>query len=121
MKILRHTFQYTVKKIFLVSFGIFFLLSAIACAKPKTPPSESSDVNILTSESISLLHAKQIAQEYWAQWSEADGYVIQEGRNERAPSHVHVFIVQQWVSNHYTTLDEIWIDQTTGKTIVPHE
>ena len=70
---------------------------------------------------ISRAEAVLLAQEYWASfYTEANGNIIVPGYNSLAPSHVHVILMQHYVLDHWSTIDEIWIDKNTGEAIIPY-
>jgi len=68
--------------------------------------------------------ALAIAKEYWRSAMESS-YIVIEAQSERAPETVYVFVLKHFVETenggHYSTVDEIWIDRTTGETIVPYD
>lgn len=70
---------------------------------------------------ISHAEALRIAEAHWSQWSSQEGYRVEQGVNPRAPAHVYVMLIRRWVMDHYTTIDEIWVDQTTGECLIPQE
>ena len=64
--------------------------------------------------------AIKIATDYWKDFNIAEnGYRVTCGVNSTAPDSVHVVILQWYVTDHFSTIDEIWIDRNTGETIVP--
>ena len=71
---------------------------------------------------ISQVEAVLLAQEYWNPLGEEDkiGYIIVPGYNPRAPSSVHVILMQHYVLDHWSTIDEIWINKNTGEAIIPY-
>ena len=71
---------------------------------------------------ISPAEAVLLAQEYWNPLGEEYkiGYIIVPGYNPRAPSSVHVILMQHYVLDHWSTIDEIWINKNTGEAIIPY-
>ena len=79
-------------------------------------------VSVLPSNKISYADAVLLAQEYWANiFPEDKGYIIESGYNSMAPSDVYVVLVRGFVLDHWSTIDEIWIDKNTGAAIVPYD
>lgn len=71
---------------------------------------------------ISADEALQIAAEHWASFNPTENrYWISRGANDWAPESVYVIVMQCLVEDHWSTIDEIWIDKTTGETITPSE
>ena len=82
---------------------------------------EFSPLDLSFQNNISRSEALQIAKNYWSYWSTQDGFIVEHGVNDTAPSSVYVIVVKQLVMNeHYSTVDEIWIDINTGETIIPN-
>ena len=70
---------------------------------------------------ISRSDATRLAKEYWKNFNiEDNGYIVEVGVNDWAPSSVYVFIIRRYVVDHYSTFDEIWIDKTSGEAIIPY-
>ena len=71
---------------------------------------------------ISRVGAVLLAQEYWYPLGGEDktGYIIGPGDNSLAPSHVYVVLMRRFVLDHWSTIDEIWIDKNTGEAIIPY-
>ena len=65
--------------------------------------------------------AVEIAKEYWSRYEiEKNGYIVLPVVNYTRYSAIHVIVIK-WLVNdhHYSTFDEIWVDTTTGKTVIP--
>ena len=72
-------------------------------------------------EMVSKTEALAIAKDYWKDFEiEKNGYIVAIAYNRRAPESVYVAVIKQFVLDHYSTFDEIWIDKITGETIIPH-
>lgn len=70
---------------------------------------------------VSHAQAIVLAREYWERFDiEENGYIVVTGNNAQAPSSVYVVLMKWYVLDHYSTLDEIWIDKNTGEAIVPY-
>ncbi len=70
---------------------------------------------------ISRAEALALAKEYWEHfYIEENGYIVERGTTDIAPSSVYVFVICRYVIDHYSTFDEIWIDKNTGEAIVPY-
>lgn len=70
---------------------------------------------------ISRSEAITLAKDYWKNFNiEENGYIVEVGVNDWAPSSVYVFIIRRYVIDHYSTFDEIWIDKTSGEAIIPY-
>ena len=70
---------------------------------------------------ISLFEAITLAKNYWESFNiEENGYIIDIGNTSWAPSSVYVILLKHFVVDHYSTIDEIWIDKNSGETIVPY-
>ncbi len=68
----------------------------------------------------SHMEAIAIAEDYWKEFDiEENGYLVKHAVNRWAPDSVYVMVIQRYVIDHYSTFDEIWIDKTTGETIIP--
>lgn len=68
---------------------------------------------------ISESEAINLAKAYWKNFNiEENGYQVEIGYNQSAPSYVHVIIIRMYVIDHYSTFDEIWIDKYTGETVI---
>ena len=81
-----------------------------------TTPSYESDGKV-----ISVEEAIEIAKNYWEDFDiEENGYRVEQAFNSWAPDSVYVIVILQLVANHYSTFDEIWIDKSTGETIIPY-
>ena len=65
--------------------------------------------------------AVEIAKDYWSNFEiEKNGYIVVPAANNTKYSAIHVIVIKWLVmEHHYSTFDEIWIDATTGKTIIP--
>ena len=65
--------------------------------------------------------AVEIAKDYWSNFEiEKNGYIVIPAANNTKYSAIHVIVIKWLVmDHHYSTFDEIWIDATTGKTIIP--
>lgn len=73
------------------------------------------------SSKLSLEESQKVAENYWSRYEiEKNGYIVQEGWNDWAPSHLYVFVIRWFVIDHYSTFDEIWINPYTGEAIVPY-
>ena len=82
---------------------------------------EFSPLDLSFQNNISRSEALKIAKNYWSYWSTQDGFIVEHGVNDTAPSSVYVIVIKQLVMNeHYSTVDEIWIDINTGETIIPN-
>jgi len=69
---------------------------------------------------ISHMEAIAIAEDYWEEFDiKENGYIVEHAVNSWAPDSVYVMVIRRYVMNHYSTFDEIWIDKTTGETILP--
>ena len=87
---------------------------------PKTKV-EFSPIEASWQNKISYAEAIELAREYWDHFDiEENGYIVDRGTNNRAPSSVYIFVIRRHVIDHYSTFDEIWIDKTTGEAIVPY-
>ena len=85
-------------------------------AKAKYSKLEASWIN-----KISWSDAIRLAKDYWKNFNiEENGYIVEVGVNDWAPSSVYVFIIRRYVIDHYSTFDEIWIDKTSGEAIIPY-
>lgn len=72
-------------------------------------------------EMISQNGALAIAEEYWKEFEiEKNGYIVAIAYNRRAPQSVYVAMLKHRVIDHFSTIDEIWINKFTGETIIPH-
>ena len=70
---------------------------------------------------ISRSEAITLAKNYWGSFNiDENGYIIRIGDNSWAPSSVYVILLKHFVVNHYSTIDEIWIDKNTGEAIIPY-
>lgn len=70
---------------------------------------------------ISRSEAITIAENYWKTFDiEENGYRVERAVNSWAPDSVYVLVIRKYVIDHYSTFDEIWVDKTTGKTIIPY-
>ena len=82
---------------------------------------EFSPLEVSWLNKISRAAAVSLAQEYWASfYTEDKGNIIVPGDNSLAPSHVYVVLMRRFVSDHWSTIDEIWIDKNTGEAIIPY-
>ena len=73
-------------------------------------------------ESVSAEEAIEIAKKYWEAFNiEENGYRVEHAFNSWASDSVYVIVIKRFVIDHYSTFDEIWIDKTTGATIVPYD
>ena len=87
---------------------------------PKTKI-EFSPLEVSWINKISRFEAITLAKNYWESYNiEENGYIVERGTNDRAPSSVYVIIIGRYVIDHYSTFDEIWIDKNTGDTIIPY-
>ena len=87
---------------------------------PKSPITRSSLV-VPWLNKISRYEAINIAEEYWKDFNiKENGYNVEHEYNSWAPDSVYVLVIRRYVIDHYSTLDEIWIDKNTGETIIPH-
>ena len=69
---------------------------------------------------VSASQAYELAKLYWADFEiEKNGYLVDHGANDQAPLSVYVLLLRRFVDDHYSTIDEIWIDVNTGDAIVP--
>ncbi|MBQ8212508.1 MAG: hypothetical protein IJZ80_00735 [Clostridia bacterium] len=77
----------------------------------------------LFSNIISEEQAIEIATKYWERYNiKENGYIVVNAYNRTPYSSLHVVVIRWLVENHhYSTFDEIWIDATTGDTIVPYD
>ena len=80
---------------------------------------EYSLLDAIWINNISENQAVLLAQEYWASHDDYTGDIIVPGANYCAPSYVYVVFKKQYVIDHWTVIDEIWIDKDTGRPIVP--
>ena len=89
---------------------------------PKTKVEFSSIETIDTSAwKVSSKEAVEIAKQYWERFDiEENGYRVELGYNNSAPSSVYVIVIRWFVIDHYSTFDEIWIDKSTGDAIIPY-
>lgn len=70
---------------------------------------------------VSAAEAYRLANAYWERFEIGkNGYHVERGTNSWAPDSVYVFVIRQFVVDHYSTFDEIWIDVNTGEAIVPY-
>lgn len=70
---------------------------------------------------ISRSEAITLAENYWGNFNiEENRYIIGIGNNSWAPSSVYVVLLKHFVVDHYSTIDEIWIDKNTGEAIIPY-
>jgi hypothetical protein len=70
---------------------------------------------------ISRSEAITLAENYWENFNiEENKYIIGIGNNSWAPSSVYVILLKHFVVDHYSTIDEIWIDKNTGDAIIPY-
>ena len=71
---------------------------------------------------ISLGDAVFLAQKYWNPLGEEGKTecIIVPGYNVDAPLFVYVIIKRHYVTDHWSTIDEIWIHKHTGEAIVPY-
>lgn len=82
---------------------------------------EFSPLEVSWLNKISRVGAVLLAQEYWASfYTEDKGNIIVPGDNSLAPSHVYVVLMRRFVLDHWSTIDEIWIDKNTGEAIIPY-
>ena len=65
--------------------------------------------------------AIEIAKGYWSRYQiEKNGYRVSLGTDEKAPDSVYVVrILWPVLGDNYSTFDTIWVDKTTGQTIIP--
>ena len=71
---------------------------------------------------ISRSDAIELAEKYWESLDIVEnGYRVTIGYKQSAPASVYVVILQRYVIDHYSTLDEIWIDKSTGEAIIPYD
>ncbi|MBQ8408070.1 MAG: hypothetical protein IJY39_04330 [Clostridia bacterium] len=82
---------------------------------------ENTEKNEITAE-----EALEIAKEYWKDHDvEKNGYLIAEAVNKNAPDTVYVFVMKHLVvigdSSHYSTIDEVWVDKSTGEAMPPYD
>ena len=71
---------------------------------------------------LPLTEATRLAKEYWSHFEiEKNGYIVAQAHNPDAPDSVYVFVIKWRVMDHYSTLDEIWIDRHTGEAIIPYD
>lgn len=69
---------------------------------------------------ISRGEAVDIAKDYWRNFDiEENGYLVEHAFNRWAPDSAYVIVLERYVIDHYSTIDEIWIDKNTGETIIP--
>ena len=89
---------------------------------PKTKV-EFSPLEVSWLNKISKDEAIKLASDYWKDFCiEENGYLVEEGVNSWAPNSVYVILLKHFVNNdHYSTIDTIWIDKTTGETIIPYD
>jgi hypothetical protein len=70
---------------------------------------------------ISRGEAVDIAKDYWRNFDiEENGYLVEHAFNRWAPDSAYVIVLERYVIDHYSTIDEIWIDKNTGETIIPY-
>ncbi|MBQ8331420.1 MAG: hypothetical protein IJX94_02835 [Clostridia bacterium] len=82
---------------------------------------EFSPLEVSWLNKISRVGAVLLAQEYWSSfYTEDKGNIIVPGDNSLAPSHVYVVLMRRFVLDHWSTIDEIWIDKNTGEAIIPY-
>lgn len=75
----------------------------------------------LYDELISKERALEIANGYWSHYQiEQNGYKVSPASDEQAPDSVYVIrIVWPLLGGEDSAYDTIWIDKTTGQTIIP--
>ena len=82
---------------------------------------EFSRLHVSWQIKISESEAISIAKNYWKKFDpEGNGYIIGIAVSSRAPSSVYVLTMKWLVIDHYSTIDEIWVDKSTGETIIPY-
>ena len=70
---------------------------------------------------ISCSEAMAIAKKYWEKFDiEKNRYLVTPIVSDWAPDTVYVFAMEWIVMDHYSVIDEIWIDKSTGEPIVPY-
>ncbi len=126
------------KKLLSVIMCVFLLAGLFSCEEGNENASDSG-ANLLEQPTgsgnegdalspnggkINAEAALTIAKGYWES-AEKNGYIVIEAQSKRAPETVYVFVLKHFVDTevggHYSTVDEIWIDRTTGETIVPYD
>ena len=81
---------------------------------------ESTVLETSAQPMISRDEAIAIAKRYWQKFNiEENGYIVGLAQNKSAPSSVYVIVLKWLVVDHYSTIDEIWVDKNTGETIIP--
>lgn len=82
----------------------------------------TGEITAPTYENISSEKAIEIAKKYWEAFNiEENGYRVEHAFNSWASDSVYVIVIKRFVIDHYSTFDEIWIDKTTGATIIPYD
>ncbi len=82
---------------------------------------EFSPLEVSWQNEISRSEAITLAEDYWGRYDiEENGYIVVPVTSSRAPSSVYVIVLKWFVIDHYSTIDEIWIDKNTGQAIVPY-
>ena len=122
------------KKLIALLLSFIMILPLFSCGvDPNQNPPASSDnedtaqtqvesTSLETSEQpeISTDEAIAIAKRYWQKFNiEENGYIVVPVQNELAPSSVYVIVLKWLVVDHYSTIDEIWVDKNTGEAIIP--
>ena len=89
---------------------LVFVLSLFSC-------------NTAYPDGVSRDEAITIAKKHWESFEiEKNKCLVMLGDDSNAPENVYVVLIKQRVSDsHYSTIDKIWIDKSTGKTIVPQQ
>ena len=83
---------------------------------------EFAPLEVSWQNKISRSDAIELAEIYWESLDIVEnGYRVAIGYNQSAPASVYVVILQRYVIDYYSTLDEIWIDKSTGEAIIPYD